>query len=601
MQYVSDKLYHTLHYILVTVSGLVVAAYTGLHIWQPLGPGEYLGITEIPLVIAGVHILYAVFLYRYIARGSARSATYISLLLFTLYVTGVIHLTGNFDSPYFGVWLGLVVMAGMMGTYLLIGSAFMISIYYIMVCAANIPTGNPAHNCELFLLLSYIAATASYLIWQSHYRASKETVHVQQLSGQLSEEQLKSEILLRSIGDGVIIVSLDGKIQFINPAAQEITEWSGADAQNLDYQLVLQLTDEKNNQLRGQDDPFVRAFQHKENVQRNDIVLFTKSKRRKDLAITVSPIINADNVVAGGIAVFRDISEEKQLERERNEFISTASHEMRTPVASIEGYLALALNEKVSKIDKNARQYIEKAHNETRHLGNLFRDLLSVSKLEEDSLPSQPEPVDMNKVIEATIDEMRFAAEEKELELSFKSYNQVSGETSLKPLYYVYADPERLREVLTNLIDNAIKFTDTGKVEVTLNSDNNFVTVGVHDTGVGIPPEEVKHLFQKFYRIDDHKTRQSSGTGLGLYISRTIIEMFNGRMWVESTLGEGSHFYFSLPRMSTDRAQEMLRQQEKEQGAVQPGGNPQLQSGLELPPVNQTTGPDRTNRPPAPQ
>lgn len=556
MQYVADKFYYYLHYALTAIAALSLLVYAGFYFTQPEVLATF-GLTVLTAGIAALHLLYALVLFRLVARRSLRNGTFLSLLIFTLNLVGTIHLSGAFASPYYGLWLGLIIAAGLMGTYVLIGSAFMISIYYIMTCAPALGDGMRAGNCELLVGASWLAAVIGYLVWRGQWLDVSETAHVRRLSGQLNQQQLQSQILLHSIGDGVVITDLNGVIQYFNPAAAQITEWNESDATNLDYHLVMPLTDEQNQPLTGQTDPFRQAFTRKESVARSDVVLFTRSKQAKNLSLSVSPVIDENGVISGGIAVFRDISKEKQVERERNEFISTASHEMRTPVAAIEGYLALAANPQVSQIDANAQQYIEKAHDETKHLGALFRDLLSVTKLEDQAIPSNPTACDLNQIIAATIDELRFAAEKKQLKLNFKLSSEVPSEKTVKPLYYVYADPERLREVLTNLIDNAIKFTPSGGVEVTLTGDNSFATVGVHDNGVGIAPEDLRHLFQKFYRIDNSATRKVGGTGLGLYISRKIVEMYNGRIWAESTPDEGSHFYFSLPRLGYEKAQQL--------------------------------------------
>jgi signal transduction histidine kinase len=144
------------------------------------------------------------------------------------------------------------------------------------------------------------------------------------------------------------------------------------------------------------------------------------------------------------------------------------------------------------------------------------------------------------------------------------------GMKVVKPLYYVYADPERLREVITNLFDNAIKYTDQGKVSVGLTGDTGVVQLYIHDTGPGIPPDDIPHLFQKFYRVDNSATRVIGGTGLGLFICRKIVELYGGRIWVESELGKGSTFYINLPRLSSQRAR-ALQTGETAQPAALPG------------------------------
>ncbi|PSO45271.1 hypothetical protein BRC21_00315, partial [Candidatus Saccharibacteria bacterium SW_7_54_9] len=238
-----------------------------------------------------------------------------------------------------------------------------------------------------------------------------------------------------------------------------------------------------------------------------------------------------------------------------------------------------ALNQQVSTVDENAQKYIQKAYESTQHLGKLFKDLLSITRLEDNTLDEQPEPFELGKVIKAAVDELQFKAEQKGLELKLKSHGGIgTDQNEVMPLFYVNADSERIREVFINLVDNAIKFTPEGEVNASISGDDKQVTVGVHDQGIGIPEDEIEHLFQKFYRVDNGKTREIGGTGLGLYLCRTIIEMYNGRIWVESEEGAGSSFYFSLPRLTYSRAQELRAKMESQSaGSGQPaqGGHPQ--------------------------
>jgi signal transduction histidine kinase len=262
--------------------------------------------------------------------------------------------------------------------------------------------------------------------------------------------------------------------------------------------------------------------------------------------------MDANQNITGLVGVFRDISKERAEESQRAEFISTASHEMRTPVAAIEGYLSLALNDKVATVDTRARSYLEKAHSSTQHLGQLFQDLLTSAKAEDGRLTSHPQVVEVGDFLEKLASDLRFAAEKKLLSMQFMfgSIAPTTGGTSttktVRPLYYVSADPDRLREVVTNLFDNACKYTDKGGVTIGLTGDDKVVQISVKDTGAGIPPEDISHLFQKFYRVDNSTTRTIGGTGLGLFICRKIIELYQGKIWAESTLGTGSTFYINL-------------------------------------------------------
>jgi signal transduction histidine kinase len=248
---------------------------------------------------------------------------------------------------------------------------------------------------------------------------------------------------------------------------------------------------------------------------------------------------------------------------------------MRTPVAAIEGYLSLALNDKVSSIDSKARDYLEKAHQSTEHLGKLFQDLLTSAKAEDGRLSSHPEAVEIGSFLEQLTDSFKIAAQKKQLTVEYlvginsviDASQGVGSNRVIRPLYYVYADPERLREVITNLFDNSLKYTDTGKISIGLTGNNSVVQFYIRDTGAGIPAEDIPHLFQKFYRVDNSSTRTVSGTGLGLFICRKIIELYGGRIWVESKLKVGSTFYMDLPRITKERA-ETIKNNEIAQAAL---------------------------------
>src|SRR5690606_24870143 len=209
--------------------------------------------------------------------------------------------------------------------------------------------------------------------------------------------------------------------------------------------------------------PFSQVLAQKKRFNKT-LVLLNRKDERKYISLVVSPVLlpkEKDNRIIGAIAVFRDVSAEKSEEQKRAEFVSTASHEMRTPVAAIEGYLALALNDKVSSIDARARDYIEKAHASTQHLGKLFQDLLTSAKAEDGGLSSHPIIVEMNEFIEKLVEDLKFTAEKKGLgvELIVNTHAKTDTgaiDTSLKgktvqPLYYVNVDPDRIREVITNI------------------------------------------------------------------------------------------------------------------------------------------------------
>ncbi len=386
--------------------------------------------------------------------------------------------------------------------------------------------------------------------------------------GSLRDEKTISNIILTAIDDGVVLIDEEQVVRHFNPAAGNITGWQKEEAEGLDWHSLFRFTNAKGETVDEAQTPFLKALTTGKVCRENNLSIVGKSNKSIAASFSVSPLVDTAGKVTGLVGVFRDVSQERAEENQRAEFISTASHEMRTPVAAIEGYLSLALNDKVATIDNRARDYLEKAHLSTQHLGQLFQDLLTSAKAEDGRLSDHPKVVEMGAFVEQLASDLRFSAEKKNLFTEFVFGNSeitdtsihktVEGNKVIRPLYYVVADPDRVREVVTNLFDNACKYTAEGKVSLGLTGNNDVVQVYVKDTGAGIPPEDIPHLFQKFYRVDSSATRTVGGTGLGLFISRKIIELYQGRIWVESELNKGSTFYINLPRISTQKAEQLL-------------------------------------------
>ncbi len=404
------------------------------------------------------------------------------------------------------------------------------------------------------------------------------------LADSLKNEQAKSDIILASIDDGVVLVDAKGIVRLFNPAAENITGWKAKDAIGLDHQSILKFINEKGEPYAPAQNPLNKTLQGRTPTRDNLGSLKTNSEQTIPVAVSVSPL---GGEIGGVVAVFRDVSSERQHEKQSADFISTASHEMRTPVAAIEGYLALALNEKVATIDAKAREYLVNAHTSTVHLGNLFQDLLTAAKSEDGRLTNHPVVIEMGEFLQQITTDIRFTAEKKGLALDYligggdKSVNASSGNQKvIRPLFYVYADPERLREVVTNLFDNAVKYSEKGRITVGLTGNDSVVQFRISDTGQGIPASDINHLFQKFYRVDNSATRVIGGTGLGLFICRKIVELYRGRIWVDSKLGEGSTFFINLPRVSATEKTKLEQQMASTINPSEPAQNIDVPRGV---------------------
>lgn len=575
MQHVKSKWLRNFVIVTLGIDALFVAGYFVMQNGQFSDSiVAYWGLTPLILVLAITSIVIGAAVYPFLRKVSEWAAFVTAMVPYGLLLSAAIETSGNVNLVYRLLFIILVFMLSMVGPYLSIASAV---VAWILLIFDYLNLGNPVPATRPLNIIAdvlvTIAAIGGWFFFKRYYVRDKKTV---ELSNMLEQEQLKANVMLESITDGVIVVNTDGVTQIINNSAAMMLGWNQGEAHALPYSALYSVVSNEAPLENGQtptsaQDDAIRQVLMTSKPQQRITQIRTKLNRQLFVDIVASPIFQEvttdDNKppakqLVGVIAVFRDIDERKKEEQRRTEFISTASHEMRTPVAAIEGYLALAMNDKVCLIDEKARAYLEKAHTSTQHLGQLFQDLLTSAKADDGRLASHPEVVEFGSYLEKLIEDLRFTAEKKGLALEYvlgtdqENIPANSTNTQLvKPLYYVEVDPDRIREVITNLFDNAVKYTPSGKITIGLTGNNDVVQFYIKDTGGGIPPEDVPHLFQKFYRVDNSATRTIGGTGLGLFICRKIIELYHGRIWVKSQYGKGSTFYVNLPRLDSSQAE----------------------------------------------
>jgi len=567
---ISPFWYRRICEITLLISLVILSIYIVVTFWVGDSTTSAL-LVPLPAAIAALTTAVISFVSYIWAPQSRMHLVAFSNYLLLVLTTGIlVELTGSIHSPYIVMLMLLSIFAGMFGNislaalFVIINGGFA---YEVFLGGSLLPRD----NLVVIVLALETPLFISYMVWREKAtQDSKKTQAFDALAKQLSQVANKSEVVINAIDEGVVAIDGQGIIQLINPAAQEVLGWTKQDAMGLDYHSVIKLIGLNGKELPPEASPIQQVLTSGKPLVNNDLALMTHSNKKILISLVVSPVGQTSNgTSAGAIAVFRDITGEKAEERQKAEFISTASHEMRTPVAAIEGYLGLALNPATAAIDDKARTYLLKAQEATQHLGTLFQDLLTVSRAEDNRLTPKPTVVDVVAFLHEITDSLQQKAQAKGLFLYFKPSTNAAGEEAstnrtLSPVYYSFVDQGHLREVANNLIDNAIKYTKQGSVAVDIKGDDNSVTISVADSGIGIPPEDVAHLFQKFYRIDNSDTREIGGTGLGLYISRRLIEANNGRVWVESALGRGSVFYVQVPRISHEKAAELLETQAAE-------------------------------------
>ncbi len=382
-----------------------------------------------------------------------------------------------------------------------------------------------------------------FQILQSFADQAAIAVHNAQLYERINQERQRLVAILQHSADGVMILSPDLIIMRFNRALERMTGWEATDAIGRFQSDVIQWE-----RLEGSDLsaamadgwPFTLAAANygeaplyvEGDLSRPDGMLLS-------IGITYAPMFSSDGTLNGIIANVRDISNFRQAQQIQNMFISVVSHELKTPVAIIKGYAA-TLNRPDAQWDADViRDTLEVIEDEADRLNDLIQNLLTTSKLQaQGQMTLEVGEVRLDNIIQQSAARFRKQT---------AAHQIVTNIASDFPL--MEGDATRLRQVVDNLINNAIKYSpDGGTITVSAHHDTNSVSVYVRDEGVGLALEDQKRIFERFFRVDGKLSRKTQGTGLGLYLVRTIIEAHGGAIGVESKPGAGATFYFTIPR-----------------------------------------------------
>lgn len=357
-----------------------------------------------------------------------------------------------------------------------------------------------------------------------------------QRENSLQREQRETATLLQSLTDGVIALDQSGRIIEFNKAAEKVTGFTPAEVLGKTVDEVLHFY------VSQQVIPFATYSQQtEETVQKlkdKGMRLSTKDGQKVSLSLTVSPVVFEDQKT-GFIIAFHDLSREQELEEMKLDFVSMAAHELRTPLTAIRGYASLLQLQNAKQLDDSGKELIKRLVVSGENLGNLIENLLSVSRIERSMFSVDARPIDLTDTIKNVVDNVRPQANTKKQTITIAVPDQ---------LPVVFADSFRIGQVILNFVANAVNYTQVGgSITVRAEPKGNELVIAVSDTGRGIPKEAQQKLFTKFFRVSASLEQGSKGTGLGLYISKSIIEMHKGKIWVESEVGKGSTFFVSLP------------------------------------------------------
>jgi len=354
--------------------------------------------------------------------------------------------------------------------------------------------------------------------------------------------------VMRSLVDGLLLIDRRGLVSYANPCAETMLGLVGAD-------LVGQPLSKIDGELAGRvskPGPLLAGLLPAAGAQTDgegpvravEFELPTLSApgesgkaNVRTLQARLFPIRDPGSGPLGRGLLLRDITHEKELDRLKSQLLSTVSHELRTPLASIKGFATTLLRRDVAWDDSTRREFLAIIDQESDRLSELIGNLLDMARVEAGTLRVEPEPTSLRPIIEDVVRTFSVMTSQHQFQIEMP-----------RRLPRIMADPGRVRQVLRNLLENAVKYSPAGgPIIVAVEVHPDAVQIGVTDRGIGIQPDHLDRIFDRFYQVDNASTRNVGGSGLGLSICKAIVEAQQGRIWVESQLGIGSSFYFTLP------------------------------------------------------
>lgn len=359
----------------------------------------------------------------------------------------------------------------------------------------------------------------------------------------LQEEQAKDEALLGNLGEGVIAVDGYGKIFLFNRAASALTGYSSIEAIGKNYRDILRFEFEKEKQPVPD---FVYAVLNRlELKELPHIQIITKTNLRVPVTHATT-LITANQKNYGAIVVLRNITKERQLDKLKDEFVSIASHELRTPMTAIKGLISMIFEGDYGNVSPEMKEPLNDIASSTQRLIELVNDMLDVSRIEGGRIKYVLSNFRVSELVEEILQLVRPVATQKGIDLKFEQRDGTE---------MIQADPNKVKQILSNLIGNSLKFIDKGYIEVKYVVHGELLIISVRDTGIGISPEDQKKLFNKFQQVTSSQLGRPVGTGLGLYISREFAKKMGGDLWIaNSQVGVGSVFSLSVPIADTTTA-----------------------------------------------
>lgn len=344
--------------------------------------------------------------------------------------------------------------------------------------------------------------------------------------------------IFSNLGHGMYVVDNDRRVLLWNRSAESILGWTEKEALGKGCREFIGHQDDEGNQLCDTDCPLIATMGESHTIFAGTVWAQSKGEELIPVNVSCAPILDDDGNVVGAVEVFADMTREKEVDRLKSDMVSVVAHELRTPLTSMRGYLELVLTGDAGEITGEQKNFLEIVDSNVQRLKELVDDFLDVDKLESGRMQMHWEELDVKRLIEEAVETFKPQVQEKSLKLI----------TQIEEAPAVTGDRQLFQQVVSNLISNAIKYTNEGEVGVRSGWDGERVFIEVWDTGVGIPEDEIGKLGEKFYRASTAAKTPSHGSGLGLSITYEIIRKHDGELRIESTEGKGSKFGVYLPQ-----------------------------------------------------
>ena len=474
----------------------------------PAGTVEYIGL----LAVIGINFVVQIS----IPFIPIIALNFVTLTLFIIAFIGYLN-KWLWRYKFFEYWLLLAIL-------LFIASQ-------IALIAANIQIMDGYFQLSLiFKLIGYIFI-ATGLLMSMHIAYSE-----------VESARDKIDAILKSIGEGVFVTDIAGKIVTMNSKAEELSGVPFSVAQGKQYNTIFKLINDNHDVSKPYPDYVAEVFNKRQTVEiTKNSLLIRNDELETPVTLISSQITDRYKRMLGCVTVLRDITKERELEQSKDNFISIAAHQLRTPLGAMRWSLEMLLSGDLGKISEKIKERMDQIYENNLRMINLVKDLLDVSRIDQRRVADNPQPTDLGQIIKSVINEMSA--------LAFKNKITITTEPEHLTTKPVNLDPDRFHEVVQNLTSNAIKYNKReGTIRVRLVENPLEFLITIEDNGVGIPKEDFHKLFSKFYRASNARINATEGSGLGLFVVKSYVEGWGGRISFASELDQGSAFTISIPK-----------------------------------------------------